>query len=99
MPSFRRIEIQLHYNDNDKHNDDVHSGRWRKTAERLLRLKLLVPHYVQLDLNFEDTLPSWPDAPSPDDIRGMLPIFRDQRGLHIVRETINMVWPIEISHH
>lgn len=99
MPSLRCIEIQLHYDDDDKHNDNVHSGRWRQTAERLLRLKLLVPHYVQLDLTFEDNLPSWPDAPWQDDIRGMLSIFRDQHGLQVVRETVDMVWPIKISHH
>lgn len=99
MPSLRRIEIELDYDDKNKHNDDIQTGRWCKTVERLLRLKLLVPHDVQLDLTFEDNLPSWPDAPSPDDIGRMLPIYRDQRGLHIVRKTIDMVWPIGVSHH
>lgn len=98
MPSLQRVEVQLHYDDDDDdHNGGIIFRRWRETVARLLWQKLLVPQSVQLDLTFEDDLPSWPRCTPWDNIRETLPIFREQRGTQIVRETVDMVWPIETS--
>ncbi|KAI0119636.1 hypothetical protein F4814DRAFT_458824 [Daldinia grandis] len=82
LHNLRSLEIRLYYPD---------FSQWMQTVQRV-KDKLINLQYLFL-LVSPSFLPSWPDFPNNDPYPR--PTLAEERGIDIVRESVDFVWPVE----